>query len=207
MKNELSQTEIEALKQIRNSIMRYGKSPSIRVLMRLLGYNSPRAVSYVLEKLIEKKIIERNQNGLKLIADFEGDESRVNTVDVPLVGNVACGSPILVEQNIIDEIPVSIKIAKPPYTYFMLKAKGDSMTKKGINDGDLILIKRQEIANNGDIVVALINDKATIKEYRELDGAIALIPHSKNPKHKPIILQENFIIQGVVEKILSGLAM
>lgn len=205
MKITLTDPEIEALRQIRNTIMHQGKPPSVRDLMKKLGYSSPRSVSYLYEKLEEKKIIKRSGRELKIIADFEGDDSRVNTVDVPLVGDVACGTPVLAEQNILDTIPVSIKLAKPPHKYFMLKAKGDSMNKKGINSGDLILVKQQQVAHNGEMVVALINDEATVKEYRDLNGAAALIPHSTNPKHKPIILSDDLIIQGVVQKVLAGL--
>lgn len=205
MKIQLTDTEIKALKQIRNSIMQYGKPPSIRELMKRLGYSSPRSVSYIFEKLEGKNIIKRSGRDLKIIADFEGDDSRVNTVDVPIVGEVACGTPLLAEQNILDTIPVSIKLAKPLHKYFILKAKGDSMNKKGINPGDLILVRQQQTAKNGDLVVALINDEATVKEYRILDGAVALVPCSTNPKHKPIIIQDDFIIQGVVQKVLAGI--
>jgi repressor LexA len=174
--------------------------------MKALKYNSPRSVSYLLEKLTEKNVIKRtDEKGIQIIADFEGDESRVNTVDVPIVGEVACGMPMLAEQNIVDSIPISSKIAKPPHKYFLLKAKGDSMNKKGINSGDLVLVRLQQTAKNGDLVVALINDEATIKEFKTLDEAVALIPHSTNPKHKPIILQDDFMIQGVVQKVLAGL--
>jgi len=172
--------------------------------MKTLGYSSPRSISYLFEKLEQKHIIKRNGKDLEIIADFEGDESRVNTVDVPIVGEVACGSPMLAEQNILDSIPVSIELAKPPHKYFMLKAKGDSMDKKGINPGDLVLVRQQASAKTGDLVVALINDVATVKEFRVLDGAVALVPHSTNPKHKPIILQDDFMIQGVVQKVLAG---
>ncbi len=205
MKTKLTESEIKALREIRNAVMRYGKAPSVRGLMKALGYSSPRAVSYLLEKLTAKKIIKRDSDGIRIISDFEGDDSRVNTVDVPLVGEVACGMPMLAEQNILDTIPVSIKLAPPPYKYFMLKARGDSMNKKGINPGDLLLVKQQQTAKNGDLVVALINDEATVKEYRVLDGAVALVPKSTNPKHKPIIIQDDFMIQGVVQKVLAGL--
>ena len=205
MKNTLSQQEIEALRQIRNIIMQSGRPPSVRALMKALGYSSPRSVSYLFEKLEKKKLIKRSGRELKITAGFEGDESRVNTIDIPLVGEVACGMPMLAEQNILDTIPVSIKLAPPPHKYFMLKAKGDSMDKKGINPGDLLLIRQQQTAKTGDLVVALINDEATVKEFRELEGAAALVPHSTNPKHKAVIIQEDFMIQGVVQKVLAGL--
>jgi len=207
MKNTLSDSEIEALRQIRNAIMRYGKPPSVRALMKSMGFSSPRAVSYLLEKLSDKNIVKRGPEGLRIVSDFTGDESRINTVDIPLVGNVACGSPILAEQNIVDSMPVSITLAKPPHKYFMLKAKGDSMNKKGINSGDLILVRQQQTARNGDLVVVLIDDEATVKEFRDMGDTVALIPRSTNPKHKPIILDHNFLIQGVVHKVLSGLVV
>lgn len=207
MKNILSESEIEAVRQIRNAIMRYGKPPSVRALMKTLGYSSPRAVSYLLEKLSEKNIVKRGPEGLRIISDFIGDESRISTVDIPLVGEVACGSPMLAEQNIVDSVTVSVTLARPPFKYFMLKAKGDSMNKKGINSGDMVLVRQQETAKNGDFVVALIDDEATIKEFRDLGDTIALMPHSTNPKHKPIILERDFIIQGIVHKVLSGLAV
>jgi repressor LexA len=205
MKNTLSEQEIEALRQIRNSIMTSGKPPSIRQLMKKLGYNSPRSVSYIYEKLEKKGVIHRRGRELKITSDFEGDNSRVNTVDVPIIGEVACGSPLLAEQNVLDSIPVSIKIAKPPHKYFLLRAKGDSMDKKGISNGDLVLVKLQQHAEEGDLAVALINDSATIKEFRKIDGAVALVPHSTNPAHKPIILEEDFVVQGVVKQVLKGL--
>lgn len=115
--------------------------------------------------------------------------------------------PIFAEQNILDKIPVSIKLVPPPHKYYILKAKGDSMNKKGIKHGDLLLIRQQHTAKNGDIVVALINEEVTVKEYKNLGDAIALIPRSTNPEHKPIILQDDFMIQGVVKKILEGLSI
>jgi len=69
----------------------------------------------------------------------------------------------------------------------------------------MVLVRQQQTAKSGDLVVALINDEATVKEFRVLDGAVALVPHSTNPKHKPIILQDDFMIQGVVVKVLKGL--
>lgn len=81
---------------------------------------------------------------------------------------MACGSPIFAEENIEAKIPVSIHFAKPPHKYFFLRAKGDSMNKRNIDDGDLILVREQHTANDKDIVVALIDDEATIKEFKHL---------------------------------------
>lgn len=127
------------------------------------------------------------------------------TVEVPVVGSAACGMPMLAEENIEQLIPVSKKIAAPPYKYYMLRAKGDSMNQANINDGDLVLVRQQSTARHGDIVVALIDDSATIKEYTSTGSAVVLKPHSDNPVHKPIILMKDFMVQGVVVTTIAGI--
>jgi repressor LexA len=127
------------------------------------------------------------------------------TVQVPVVGRAACGTPMLAEENIEEMIPVSKKIAAPPYRYYMLRAKGDSMNQAGINDGDLVLVRQQSTARHGDTVVALIDDEATIKEYTTTGSAVVLKPHSDNTAHKPIILTRDFMVQGVVVTTIAGI--
>ena len=142
---------------------------------------------------------------MQLIKNLESDTMRAQTVDVPLVGTVACGVPMLAEENIEAMISVSINLARPPHKYFLLRAKGDSMDKKGINDGDLVLIRQQPIAENGDAVVALVDNEATIKEFHVFDEAIVLKPRSRNSQHKPIILTKDFQIQGIVVTSIANL--
>ncbi|MCX8094522.1 MAG: transcriptional repressor LexA [Candidatus Goldbacteria bacterium] len=127
------------------------------------------------------------------------------TVQVPVVGKASCGKPILAEENIESTIPVSTKIARPPYKYFFLRAKGDSMNLAGINDGDLVLVRQQQTAQNKDIVVALIDDEATIKEYNIMDDKVILKPKSDNPVHKPIIVTRDLKIQGIVVSTISNI--
>src|SRR5690606_25049529 len=110
-------------------------------------------------------------------------EYAVQTVQVPLVGTVTCGAPILAQENIEALIQVSTALAKPGSKYFMLKAKGDSMDAAGINDGDFILVKQQPTAENGQRVVALIDDEATVKEFRCSGNIVTLLPRSSNKKH------------------------
>jgi repressor LexA len=204
-KHTLNARETETLKQIRNWLMAKGYSPSVRDLTAALGYKSPRSISVLLEKLIEKGSVKRDKKGnIQLINNFDGDESRVSTIDIPLVGDVACGSPVFAEENIIDTIPVDLRLAKAPYRYFFLAAKGDSMNLKGINEGDLLLIRQQNTAKEGDIVVALINDEATVKEFHRAKGVILLKPHSKNVKHRPIIVTSDLIIQGIVTSVIPS---
>ena len=195
----LSNKELEAVRHIRNSIIHKGRFPSVRELMVELRYRSPRSASVIIEQLLKKRIVRKKADGnLQLIKNFEIDQSRAQTVDVPLIGTVACGLPILAVENIEAMIPVSVKLAKPPNKYFILKAKGDSMNEREINDGDMVLIKQQNYAENTDLVVALIDDKATIKEMKINSENILLLPRSTNKKHQPIILTRDFMVQGIV---------
>lgn len=202
----LSKKELRTIRQIRNSLVQTGQAPSVRDLMTALGYRSPRSASLIIDHLIDKGFLSRRNDGkLKLIKDLDSNPARAKTVNVPLVGEVACGLPMIAEENFEAMIPVSVNLAKPPHKYFLLRARGDSMDKKGINDGDLVLVRQQPSAETGDSVVALIDGETTIKELQIQKSAIVLKPNSKNKEHKPIILDRDFIIQGVVVATISKL--
>ena len=206
MKTQLSKKQADAVRHIRNWIMHKGKTPSVRELMSALGYKSPRSAALIIEELIQKGILKKRSNGdLQLIKDIDADSVHARTVNVPLVGMVTCGTPILAQENIEGFIPVSVSLAKPGFKYFFLRAKGDSINKAGINDGDLILVRQQSVAKNGDIVVALIDDEATVKEFQRSKNCVVLMPRSKNKNHKPIILTENFQVQGVAVTTIPNL--
>lgn len=199
MKPILTEKQLEALRHIRNFLVHFGRSPSVRELMAAMKYNSPSSAAAILDVLIKKKIIKRRSNGgLQLLNDPERDISNPHTVDVPLVGTVACGSPILAEENFETMVPVSESFIKSGQRYFLLRAEGESMNAAGINDGDLVLVRQQLMADNSEIVVALIDDSATIKEFHRSKDAVILKPKSKNRAYQPIILTEDFQIQGVV---------
>lgn len=208
MFSELTNKEIAAIQVMRTFLMRSGHMPSVRELMRELNYKSPRSVSVILQGLLEKEVLRKRQDGnLQLLSQevSANDDNREQTVKVPLVGTIACGPPILAEENIEAEFSVSVKLAKMPGKYFMLRAEGDSMNQKGINDGDLVLIKQQDTAENGDLVVALIDDEATIKELKKNEHTVVLLPHSSNKVHMPIILSHNFKVQGIVVTVIPGI--
>jgi repressor LexA len=120
------------------------------------------------------------------------------TVAVPLVGAVACGLPSLAEQDPEALIDVSTRLARPGHTYFLLRAQGTSMNKSGINNGDLVLVRQQPVAQENDRVVALINDEATIKHFHREGGLVILRPNSKDKAHKPIVLTDDLQVHGVV---------
>lgn len=202
--DSITAKEVEAVREIRNSLMHIGRIPSVRELMSSLGYRSPRSASLIIDKLIKKGVLRRKEDGgLQFLRNLEEDTTRAQTVDVPLIGMVACGTPILAEENIQGMIPVSIKLARPPHRYFLLKAEGDSMDQKGIDDGDLVLVRQQTTAKDGDTVVALIDDEATIKEFRIGGETFVLKPRSRNKQHQPIVLTKDFQIQGVVVTSIS----
>ncbi len=192
--------ELDGIRYIRNQLVHKGIPPSVRDIMAFLGYKSPHSAMLFLDKLMENGIVKRDKKTRELILlrDPEHDSHHAMTVDIPLVGSVPCGAPLLAEENIETYVPVSTRLAKPPYRYFLLRAIGDSMNKKGIENGNLVLVKQQPDADNGQSVVALINDEATVKELHRSDNAIVLKPQSTNPKHQPIVLTEDFQIQGVV---------
>jgi repressor LexA len=199
----LSKKEMEAVRFIQSSLARQGRAPSVRELQGALGYRSPRSASDILERLAERGIVHRRADGrLQLLQSPEGDESHARTVDVPLVGTVPCGRPLLAEENFETMISVSTSLARPPHGYFLLRARGDSMNDAGINDGDLVLVRKQPTATNGDLVVALIDDEATIKEFHRSAKVIVLQPRSRNPAHRPVVLTDDFQIQGVVVRTI-----
>lgn len=201
---ELKLKELEALRHIRNFVVHKGRTPSVRELMEALGYKSPRSAQEILEQLRSYGIIQKENNGnYQLITNPDLGSSRAQTIDVPILGVVSCGTPIFAEQNIEGYIPIATTIANPGSNFFLLHAKGDSMNDAGIDDGDLVLIRQQNTANNGENVVALIDDEATIKEFHRANNLIVLKPRSTNPIHKPIVLSDDFQIQGVVKAVLS----
>lgn len=202
MTNNLSDKDKKAFALIRNKIIHYGESPTLREINEVTGGKSPRSASLVIDRLVESGLIKKNGRNIILANTY--NESSVSTIDVPLVGAVACGTPIFAEENIQTYIPISIRMAKKGSTYFLLRALGDSMDEAGINSGDLLLIRQQDSAEKGDKVVALINDEATVKVFEKTRDAVILRPQSKNKNHKPIILTDNCMIQGVVVAVLPA---
>jgi repressor LexA len=191
--------EIQALRHIRNQLAHGQPAPSVRELKDLLEYRSPRSSAVILERLAAHGFIRRRADGqLQLLRDLPEETSHARTVSVPLVGAIACGVPLLAEENVEALIPVSVSLARPPHRYFLLRASGTSMNRVGIQDGALVLVRQQQTAERGDRVVALIDDKATIKELHPGRDAVVLRPRSTDAKHRPIVLTSDFQVQGVV---------
>lgn len=201
---QLSAKAKESFKHIRNWVMKYSVMPSVRELMQEMNYKSPRSAMLLMSELEENGFLERKEDGsYKMVKDLSSNNT-ARTVAVPIVGSISCGVALLAEENIEAYIPVSTSLVKSGFKYFLLRAVGDSMDKAGINPGDLVLVKQQNTAENGQNVVALIDDDATLKEYQNNGNVVALLPRSSNPKHKPIILEREFQIQGIIITSISN---
>lgn len=201
---QLSGKAKEALKHIRNWLMKHSLMPSVRELMQAMDYKSPRSTMLLMAELEQNGFLEKKTDGgYKMIKDLSTNQT-VRTVAVPLVGSISCGAALLAEENIEAYIAISTSLVKAGHKYFLLRAVGDSMNEAGIQPGDLVLVKQQNVAESGQKVVALIDDDATLKEFQHKGNVVALLPRSSNPKHKPIILESDFQIQGVVITSISN---
>ena len=206
----LSEKEKMLLEQIERVVSLNGRYPSYGELMNLMDYKSKRSISVLVDSLVEKGYLRKNVDSkIRLVNNIRLNES-IDTVDIPLLGDVACGAPIFADENIEAVFAISTQIAHTDNRYFLLRAIGDSMNnpprhKKAINDGDLVLVKSQSYAEDGDWVLAIINNEGTIKEFRKLENHIVLIPHSDKEKYKPILVSKDLRIQGVVSDVFKGL--
>ena len=202
---QLSKKAPKAFTFIRNTIIHKGYSPSIREVMRALDFDSPNSAAYVIKQLVAAGYLRKKPDGSLQLGNLPSESRQhVRTINVPIVGSAPCGKPFLAQENIEGYVSVSTKLARPPHRYFFLRAVGDSMNKKQINNDDLVLVRQQQDAENGETVVALIDDEATIKELHKASRTVTLQPRSTNPKHRPIIVTSDFQLQGKVIAAISG---
>ncbi len=203
---DLEPKEFKALFFIRDQILYRGKTPSLQLISDHLGFKSRRSASMLIDRLAEKGYIERTALGnLRLLKDIDGKAQANRVIELPLVGAVPCGLPLLAEENTEAYVQVSQRIAKPGAQYFLLRATGDSMNQAGINDGDILVVRQQPVADDGEKVVALLGDSATVKEFRRKGDNVVLVPRSSNPIHQPIVLDNDFMVQGVVVATLPDI--
>lgn len=203
--NNLKPVDKKAYNFIRSKLNDFGKAPTVRELAEEFNFKSSRSAALIINKLIDHGLLERNEKKeLFLALEKELSIENDHVVDVPLVGNVPCGGPLLAEENIETTVSVSTKLARPPSNYFLLRAVGDSMNLAGVESGSLLLVRQQSSAENKQRVVALIDGEATVKELVTSEQAIVLMPRSDNPIHQPIFLTEDFLIQGIVIAVLPN---
>lgn len=193
------------LREIYKFISVHKYPPTVRELADTAGFASPKAATDYLDILIKKGFLHRTRSSrslsltekafwyLKGSNPFNDD----NIVYLPLLGRIAAGTPIFAEENIDEYVPVSRQIMGRAEGQFLLKVKGDSMSGDHILDGDTLIVKIQDFAENGDIVAALIGNEAVVKRfYRRPDGTVELV--SSNPLYEPIVIKDEIKIQGKI---------
>ena len=184
----ISKKQQEILDYIKNEILNRGFPPAVREICEAVHLKSTSSVHSHLEALEKNGYIRRDATKPRAIEiiDDQFNLVRREVVNVPLIGTVAAGQPILAVENIEAYFPVPAEFM-PNEQSFMLRVKGDSMINAGIFDGDQVLVKQQSSAENGDMVVALVEDSATVKTFYKEDGYYRLQP--ENDHMDPILVQ------------------
>ena len=193
---KISAKQKEILEYIKQSILSHGYPPAVREICEAVHLKSTSSVHSHLETLEKNGYIRRNPSKPRAIEiiDDNFNLTRRELVNVPIVGTVTAGEPILAIENIQGYFPIMPEFVNNKQT-FMLKVKGESMINAGIFDGDSILVQCQNTAQNGDMVVALVDDSATVKTFYKEDGYYRLQPENDNMD--PIIVQECSILGKV----------
>jgi repressor LexA len=203
-RNTLTARQREILDLIRTTVAKRGYPPSVREIGDAVGLSSPSTVHSHLTTLANEGFIRRDPSKPRAIEVIDDDGataiSRAAVRDVPLVGSIAAGSPILADEDIEEIYPLPTElVGNEPV--FMLTIRGDSMMNAGIFDHDYVVVQKQSTARNGQIVAALVNgDEATVKRYEKTDMGIVL--HPENESYEPMMFTEGLAILGVVVAVL-----
>ncbi len=210
--NGLTTRQRRVLEVIRDSVNRRGYPPSVREIGEAVGLTSTSSVAHQLATLERKGLLRRDPNRPRAVdvripggsgdsstttgpAAPPADEQHPTPTYVPVVGRIAAGGPILAEQAVEDVFPLPRELVGEG-TLFLLRVAGDSMVDAAITDGDWVVVRQQQSADNGDIVAAMIEGEATVKTFRRRDGHAWLIPH--NPAYAPIPGDDATILGRVV---------
>ncbi len=191
----LTSRQKEILEYLQQHLKLHGYPPSIREIGKAVGLSSSSTVHTHLKLLEDKGWIRRDPTkprAIEILVDDEEDDVEVTTM--PIVGKVAAGVPITAIENIEGYFSVSADFLGKG-THFLLKVSGDSMIDAGILDGDLVIVRSQQVANNGDIVVAIIDDEATVKRFYHKSDHVELRPENQSMAS---IITQDVVISGVV---------
>ena len=194
---KITDKQREILEYIKEMILKKGYPPAVREICEAVHLKSTSSVHSHLESLEKNGYIRRDPTKPRTIEILDDDFAltRRELVNVPVIGTVAAGTPILAEQNIEDYLPIPAEIL-PNKEVFMLKVKGNSMIEAGIYNGDKVIVAKQPDAENGDKVVALVDDSATVKTFYKENGHFRLQP--ENSSMEPIILDQVEILGKVI---------
>ncbi len=194
---KITDKQREILEYIKEMILKKGYPPAVREICEAVHLKSTSSVHSHLESLEKNGYIRRDPTKPRTIEILDDDFAltRRELVNVPVIGTVAAGVPILAVQNIEDYLPIPAEIL-PNKEVFMLKVKGNSMIEAGIYNGDKVIVAKQPNAENGDKVVALVDDSATVKTFYKENGHFRLQP--ENSSMDPIILDQVEILGKVI---------
>lgn len=194
---KISKKQLEILEYIKSQILERGFPPAVREICEAVNLKSTSSVHSHLETLEKNGYIRRDPTKPRAIEilDDSFNLTRREMVNVPIIGQVAAGEPILAQENIENYFPIPTEFM-PNHPTFLLKVKGESMVNVGILDGDMVLVEQTAAASNGDMVVALIEDGATVKTFYKEEGVFRLQP--ENDFMDPIIVSEVSILGKVI---------
>lgn len=186
----------EILAFIKKEIHDKGYPPSVREICSAVGLKSTSTVHGHLERLEKRGLIRRDPTKPRAIEILDEYGPAKEMLNIPVVGKVTAGQPILAVENVEDVFPIPMDFIGSNNETFILKVQGQSMIEAGIFDGDFLIVEQKSTAENGDIVVALIDDGATVKTFYKEDGYIRLQP--QNPTMSPIIVKDVIILGKVI---------
>ncbi len=196
MYEDLTDRQVAIINYIKKEIKTKGYPPSVREIGEAVGLSSSSTVHNHLNQLESRGYIKRDPTKPRAIEVIDRNlRPNKEMVNVPIVGRVTAGSPILAVENIEDTFPLPMDFIKSE-DVFILNVKGDSMIEAGILDGDLVIVRKQNTARNGDIVVALLEDEATVKRFYKENNYIRLQPENSN--YEPIITKDVLILGKVI---------
>lgn len=193
---ELKNKQLEIYEFLKSHTENKGYPPSVREICKAVNLSSTSSVHSHLKMLEKRGLIKRDPTKPRALEILELANQRKEMINIPVVGKVTAGEPILAIENIEDTFSLPIDFIKHDNELFILKVSGDSMIKVGINDGDYAIIEKTNTAQNSDIVVALIENEATIKRFFKEDGHFRLQP--ENDLLKPIIVNECTVLGKLV---------
>ena len=196
-KGKITDKQREILEYIRDTILAKGYPPAVREICEAVHLKSTSSVHSHLETLEKNGYIRRDPTKPRTIEILDDDFAltRREMVNVPVIGTVAAGMPILAEENIEDYMPIPVEML-PNKEVFMLNVKGESMIDAGIFNNDKVIVAKQDTAKNGEMVVALVDDSATVKTFYKENGHIRLQP--ENASMEPIIVDDVQILGKVI---------
>ncbi len=197
MYEDLSGIQIEILEFIKDELTKHGYPPSVREICTSVGLSSTSSVHHQLNNLEKKGYLKRDPLKPRAMEVVKSNSflTRQEIVDVPIIGRVTAGEPILAVENYEDSFPLPVSFTNNA-DCFILSIRGSSMINAGILDGDFVIVKQQNFARNGEIVVALLEDEATVKTFYKEDNRIRLQP--ENPMMAPIYSKNVQVLGKVI---------